>query len=222
MTTEDPTIEAGTPVEATTTTDPTDPAATSTAPTAKPVPPNNLVSRTANTTTSPASTAPTADAPTLAARRQRFDRVRLLNEELDRLGTDAAVRTGSVTNKASFLAVSAGVLITAATAQLWDSAPAYGVTSLALASIALATAAIALRPGKRPGIDARRLVDRHLDCDHSVAFVEAEVVRDKADVLTAIERDIASRGRWVWAGFGALAFAAASLAAVFGIETLGG
>lgn len=157
-----------------------------------------------------------------AARRKRFDRVRLLNEELDHLMADATTRTGSVTNKASFLAVSAGVLITAATAQLWRAAPGYGVASLALACLAMALAAVALRPGKRPGIEARRLVDRHLDCDHSAAFVEAELVRDKETVLTAIERDIASRGRWVWAGFGALASAAVALAVVFGIELLGG
>lgn len=157
-----------------------------------------------------------------AARRKRFDRVRLLNEELDRLMADATSRTSSVTNKASFLAVSAGVLITAATAQLWKLAPVYGVSSLALACLAMACAAVALRPGRRPGIEARRLVDRHLDCDHNAAFVETELVRDKETVLTGIERDIASRGRWVWAGFGMLAAAAALLAVVFSLELLGG
>jgi hypothetical protein len=157
-----------------------------------------------------------------AANRKRFDRIRLLNEELDRLGTDAAVRMGSVTNKASFLAVSAGVLLTAATAQLWQTVPVWGVITLVLASLALAAAAVALRPGTRPGIDARRLVDRHLDCDHSAARVEAELVRDKADVLTALERDIGRRGRWVWAGFGVLALAAISLGVVFATEIIGG
>ncbi|KZE42052.1 hypothetical protein AVW09_11035 [Microbacterium sp. T32] len=156
-----------------------------------------------------------------AARRMRFDRVRLLNEELDRLMTDAATRVSGVTNKASFLAVSAGVLITAATAQLWSFARGFGVASLVLACLAMACAAVALRPGKRPGIEARRLVDRHLDCTHSAGFVEAELVRDKETVLTAIERDIANRGRWVWAGFGVLAAAAGSLAVVFSFELLG-
>lgn len=158
----------------------------------------------------------------IAARRKRFDRVRLLNEELDHLMADATSRTGSVTNKASFLAVSAGVLITAATAQLWKLTPAFGVSSLALACLAMACAAVALRPGRRPGIEARRLVDRHLDCDHSAAFVEVELVRDKEAVLTGIEHDIAARGQWVWAGFGMLAAAAASLAVAFSFELLGG
>ena len=53
------------------------------------------------------------------------------NEELDRLVTDAAERTASVTNKASFLAVSAGVLVAASTVQLWVKAPTFGVVALA-------------------------------------------------------------------------------------------
>ncbi len=160
--------------------------------------------------------------PSIQARRVRFDRVRLLNDELDTLGTDATARTSGVANKASFLAVSAGVLLTAATAQLWKSAPALGVVALALACAALGCAAIALRPGRRPGIEARRLVDRHLDSDHSAAAIEVELVKDKASVLTAIETDILDRGLWVWAGFGTIAFSAISLAFVFGIELFGG
>lgn len=160
--------------------------------------------------------------PAIAARRLRFDRVRLLNEELDRLTADSAERTSSISNKASFLAVSSGVLIAAATSQLWRNAPALGVVALGLACIGLACAAIALRPGKRIGVQARRLVDRHLDCEHSAAQVEEELVRDKATVLTDREKDIANRGRWVWAGFGGVAAAAVSLSVVFSIEVLGG
>lgn len=162
---------------------------------------------------------PSAEA---AARRLRFDRVRLLNEELDRLSVDAAERTASVSNKASFLAVAAGVLIAAVTAQLWRAAPAFGIVALGFACLGLASAAIALRPGKRLGIQARRLVDRHLDCEHSAAQVEDELVRDKATVLNDREKDIADRGRWVWIGFGGVAFAALSLSLVFSIEILGG
>jgi len=160
--------------------------------------------------------------PGAAARRLRFDRIRLLNEELDRLTVDAEQRTSSVSTKASFLAVSAGVLIAAATAQLWRQVPVFGVATLGLACIALAGAAIALRPGKRIGIQARRLVDRHLDCQHSAAQVEEELVRDKATVLADREKDIADRGRWVWVGFSGVAIAALSLSVVFSIEVLGG
>lgn len=127
-----------------------------------------------------------------------------------------------MTSKASFLAVSAGVLVTAATAQLWKLSPGFGLVALVLATAALAAAAVALRPGRRPGLDARRLVDRYIDSSYSAALIEEQLVRDKADVLTAIERDIAERGRWVWGGFGTLALAAVSLGFVFGIEIFGG
>lgn len=160
--------------------------------------------------------------PEAAIRRLRFDRIRLLNEELDRLTVDAEQRTSSVSSKASFLAVSAGVLIAAATAQLWRQAPVIGVIALGLSCLALACAAIALRPGKRIGIQARRLVDRHIDCQHSAAQVEEELIRDKATVLADRENDIANRGRWVWAGFGGVAIAALALSLVFSIEVLGG
>lgn len=138
------------------------------------------------------------------------------------MATDATARASGVSNKASFLAVSAGVLITATTAQVWSTTPGWGIASLTTASVALGIAAVALRPGSRPGLDARRLVDRHLHCDHHHTEVEFEIVRDKAEGLTAFESDIASRGRWVWGGFGALALSAISLAIVFGYETLGG
>lgn len=155
-------------------------------------------------------------------RRARHARVRLLNEELDRLVTDAAERTASVNNKASFLAVSAGVLVAAATVQLWKAAPVFGVIALALACVALACAAVAVRPGKRLGLQARRLVDRFADATVNALQVETQLIEDKANVLTHREADLQARAVWVWAGFGGLAMAAASLTIVFAIEVLGG
>lgn len=157
-----------------------------------------------------------------AARRVRFDRIRLLNEELDRLGADAADRTASVTNKASFLAVSAGVLITGLTVQLWAELAVLGVVALALACVSLACAAVAVRPGKRRGLEARRLVDRYADSTATVLQMETQIVNDKAAVLAEREGDLRSRAAWVWAGFAALAFAAAALTLVFAAEILGG
>lgn len=155
-------------------------------------------------------------------RRARAARVRLINEELDRLVTDAAERTASVTNKASFLAVSAGVLVAASTVQLWAKAPTFGVVALALACIALFCAAVAVRPGKRMGIEARRLVDRYADSGMNALQVETQLIEDKANVLTHREADLRNRAVWVWAGFAALAFAAAALTVVFAVEVLGG
>lgn len=155
------------------------------------------------------------------ALRARFARIRLLNEELDKLTTDASERTASVTNKASFLAVSAGVLVAASTVQLWTRAPLFGVVALALACVALACAAVAVRPGMRLGIQARRLVDRYADTTMSALAVESQIVEDKAASITQRETDLRARAAWVWIGFAGLAVAAASLAVVFGIEILG-
>lgn len=156
------------------------------------------------------------------ARRALFARVRLLNEELDRLVADAAERTASVNNKASFLAVSAGVLVAASTVQLWTYFPVFGVLALALACVALACAAVAVRPGKRSGIEARRLVDRYADSTFSVLQIESQLIEDKANVLTRRESDLRARAVWVWSGFAALSLAAAALTVVFAAEVLGG
>ncbi|WP_146168506.1 hypothetical protein [Rathayibacter caricis] len=155
------------------------------------------------------------------AGRAQFARVRLINEELDRLGTDAAERTASVNGKASFLAVSAGVLVAASTAQVWTVAAAFGVLALVLACASLTCAAVALRPAGRPGIEAQRLVDRYVDSTQSASQVETQLVRDKAAVLSARETDLRARATWVWVGFAALALAVAALTLVFAAETLG-
>lgn len=160
--------------------------------------------------------------PEEAAKRSRFARVRLLNEELDRLTSDAGERTASVTNKASFLAVSAGVLVAASTVQLWSRAPIVGVVALALAFVALACAAVAMLPGRRMGIQARRLVDRYLDSSMNALQVETQIVEDKTRAITERENDLRTRAVWVWSGFAALAMAAAALTIVFAIELLGG
>ncbi|NJI58606.1 hypothetical protein HCX50_04090 [Microbacterium oxydans] len=154
------------------------------------------------------------------AQRARFARIRLLNEELDKLTTDAADRTASVTNKASFLAVSAGVLVAASTVQLWTEGAWFGVVALILAGVALASASVAVRPGKRVGIQARRLVDRYVDSAMSSLQVEERIVEDKASAIDLRETDLRARATWVWIGFAALALASASLTVVFTIEVL--
>lgn len=165
---------------------------------------------------------PKAGAPEEGATRARFARVRLLNEELDKLTTDAAERTASVTNKSSFLAVSAGVLVAASTAQVWETLAILGVAALALACAALACAAVAVRPGKRAGLQARRLVDRFSDSTATALQIEAQIIEDKASVLALREDDLRARAMWVWCGFAALALAAAALTVVFAMEVLGG
>ncbi|NQX13720.1 hypothetical protein HQQ80_18995 [Microbacteriaceae bacterium VKM Ac-2855] len=163
----------------------------------------------------------TSKATAEAAGRAQFARVRLVNEELDKLGTDAAERTASVTGKASFLAVSAGVLVAASTVQVWTVAAVFGVVALALACAALTCAAVAVRPGKRLGIEAQRIVDRYVDSGQTAQQIEIQIVRDKATVLRTREADLRARATWVWVGFATLALAAAALTLVFAAETLG-
>lgn len=94
-------------------------------------------------TTADAMPAVAAPAPTMktvepspsevAARRKAFDRLRLLTHEVDLLVEDAAERTQSIASKASFLAVSAGVLIAALTAQIWTQQTILALIALILA-----------------------------------------------------------------------------------------
>ncbi|RYF05788.1 MAG: hypothetical protein EOO40_10055 [Deltaproteobacteria bacterium] len=151
----------------------------------------------------------------------RFARVRLLNEELDALVVDSGTRAASVLNKASFLAVTAGVIVAASTAQLWTTAGVIGVCALVLASLAIFCAAAALRPGKRLGLQAQRLVDVYMDSTKSVRRIEAEIVRSKAQVIEAHENDLRNRATWVWAGFILLGAGTILLSIVYALEVIG-
>lgn len=153
--------------------------------------------------------------------RARAVRLEMLNEELDRLTVDAAERTASVANRASFLAVSAGVLIAASTAQLWSSRPEFGVAALGLACISLLCATAASRPGKRPGIRAQRLVDNYANADVTAGHVLSAVVRQKADALEVREGDLSSRATWITTGFAVLVVSAVSLTAVVSAQLMG-
>ncbi|MDR6891354.1 hypothetical protein [Falsarthrobacter nasiphocae] len=123
-------------------------------------------------------------------------------------------------NKASFLAVSAGVIIAASTVHLWTKWPLFGVTALTFSCMALTAAAIAVRPGKRIGIQARRLVDRYADSTSSAAQVEAQIILDKANAITFREDDLRARALWVSRGFAALSIASVALTVAFTAEVL--
>lgn len=109
--------------------------------------------------------------------RARALRTELLNAEVDKLTTDAAERTASVANKASFLAVSGGVLIAASTAQLWSARSIFGVGALGIACVALFCATAASRPGKRLGLRAQRLVDTYAGADITGLQMLSSIVR---------------------------------------------
>ncbi|MFJ2543040.1 hypothetical protein [Microbacterium sp. NPDC087589] len=153
--------------------------------------------------------------------RARALRIELLNDELDKLTVDAAERTASIANRASFLAVSAGVLIAASTAQLWSARAIFGVVALGLGCIALLCATAASRPGKRLGLRAQRLVDTYADADVSGGQLLSAIVRQKADALEFREGDLSNRATWITAGFTVLVVSAAALTAVVSAQLMG-
>lgn len=153
-------------------------------------------------------------------RRANHARLGLVSSEMDRLLDDMRTRTASIANKASFLAVAAGVVITASTAQLWTRLVWFGVGALALACAGIVCAAIALRPEQRLGVSAQRITDLYLNTDKSPAAIERNLVSAKSDVITRQEKNLRGRAAWVWRGFAALTLAAISLAVVFSVEVL--
>jgi hypothetical protein len=148
--------------------------------------------------------------------------VRLLGDEVDRLTVDVDQRSAGVANKASFLAVSAGVLLAASTSQLWAHLPWVGAIALLLACVGLSCAAVALRPGKRFGLVAQRLTDRYLDTTSSALAIEEAILREKSTIISRREDDLGARANWVLRGFGALILSAVALTVVFTVQLLGG
>lgn len=167
------------------------------------------------------ATAAAQAAAAAVTKKTSFDRVRLIHDDLDKLTADATERTQSISTKASFLAVSAGVIIAALTAQVWNHFVVVGVVSMGLAVAGLLCAAVALRPGRRQGTTGRSLADRYIDSTHSVQQIEPILVREKSNHLAAREEDLRARSYWVWAGFIGLGGAAILLAIIFSAELLG-
>jgi hypothetical protein len=156
------------------------------------------------------------------AQERKFARVRLLNEELDRLTTDVDQRVASVANKGSFLAVAAGVLIAASVGQRWTVDPLGGVAALALACAGLLCATVALRPSRRAGFVAQRLADLYVDSQLSSSEVEVRLVRQKAKIIGLREVGLVARARWVSVGSVCLVVSAVALTIVFTAQLLGG
>ncbi|MGW9269820.1 hypothetical protein [Microbacterium sp. NPDC055599] len=154
-------------------------------------------------------------------RKQNYDRIRMVHDELDRLGVDAAERTQSMATKASFLAVSAGVIIAAVTAQVWGHLVWFGIVALSLACLALICAAVALRPGRRAGLPARRIADKYINSTSSVEMIAPALAEEKATILAAREDGLRQQAIWVWIGFICLGAASLSLTVVFTAELLG-
>ena len=150
--------------------------------------------------------------------RHAAHRVRLLNEEVDRLRLDATDRAKSVDAKSSFLAVSSGIVITASTSQFWTVPWMLALLPLALASIALGFATYALRPGKRSDLSPELLWLEWRDSEKNIAVVEDSILRAKVFASKMRELEVTRRASVTSAGFVVLVGSALSLVILFAAE----
>jgi hypothetical protein len=134
-------------------------------------------------------------------------RVSRLNEEVDLLLADATQREASVNGKASFLAVSAGIIIAASTTNQEQHVKLLALMPLILALLSLVFAALALLPGKRPGTTPEKLVDGWLERDVSPGRLAKKILLKKARDATRREADLHRRALITSVGFGFLLLA---------------
>jgi hypothetical protein len=154
------------------------------------------------------------------SKKREYDRLALLNDELNILLADARERSASVANKSTFLAVSAGVLIAAISSTAWKELALLASIGLASSCLALLCAAIASLPSKTLGIVAQRLTDRHMSGDHSLLHIARGIVSDKSSGITLNEARLAARAKWTSAGFFLLIGGAVALSVVYTAEVL--
>jgi hypothetical protein len=149
---------------------------------------------------------------------QRIKRMQLVHHEIDLLRGDAADRRRSVDARASFLAVAAGIVITASAASQWKTTGWFAVIPLALATIALALAAIASRPERRTELSATRIFDRYLDSEQPPAAIERSVLESKVAAIRQQETALSTRGGLISAGFVVLIASALTLTVIYAVN----
>lgn len=149
---------------------------------------------------------------------QRIKRMQLVHHEIDLLRGDATDRRRSVDARASFLAVAAGIVITASAASQLKTTGWFAVIPLALATIALALAAIASRPERRTELSATRIFDRYLDSEQPPAAIERSVLESKVAAIRQQETALSTRGGLISAGFVVLIASALTLTVIYAVN----
>jgi hypothetical protein len=155
-----------------------------------------------------------------ARRKRSAQRVQMIHDEVNLMRADASDRARSVDSKASFLAVSAGVIIAAAASSQWTQPWGLAILPMSFSAIGLVFAAIALRPGTRPDVTPQILFDRWADSEKYPATVEADILKSKVAAFTKRESVIRSRARSTSIGFAFLIAGVFSLALVFALESV--
>ncbi|WP_412161711.1 hypothetical protein [Curtobacterium flaccumfaciens] len=144
--------------------------------------------------------------------------MQLVHNEVDLLRAGASDRRRSVDARASFLAVAAGIVITASASSQWRTAGWFAVIPLALATIALALAAIASRPERRTELSATRISDRYLDSEQSPSVIERSILESKVAAIQQQDTALSVRGNFISVGFVFLIASALTLTTVYAIN----
>lgn len=147
-------------------------------------------------------------------------RLEVLHNEVDVLLAESFNRQESISHKASFLAVSSGIILTGLTAQLWVTPKVFLLISITFTILGLALAATALAPVKRTTLDGQRLVDTFIDSTFSRFNMEQKILISKTNSLTARNIQINRHALLVNLGFWALVFASISFGAGYTLHYL--
>jgi hypothetical protein len=132
------------------------------------------------------------------------DRLDIVHEQVDLLRADAAERRRSVDGKASFLAITSGVLIAASASKAAEDSSSWQILQVALTVLALVFAALATLPESRRELSAVRLGDKYLDSEKSAALIYREILESKIYAMSAQEAVLRRRGTLVGIGFSCL------------------
>jgi hypothetical protein len=147
---------------------------------------------------------PATDHAKLLKLKRASDRLDIVHEEVDLLRADVAERRRSVNSKASFLAVTSGVLIAASASREADDSSSWQILQVVLSVLALVFAAIATLPEKRRELSAVRLGDKYLDSEKSAALIFREILDSKIYAMSTQEAALRRQGALVSVGFGCL------------------
>lgn len=144
---------------------------------------------------------------------QSAERVRLIDDETNRLRDAAGERARSIDAKSSFLAVTAGVILMAAFTRTDSATAEYWLRLLpiAFAVLAIAAAAVALRPASRREVSPDSLYLRWADTEKSLAVVERDLLLQKICAYQVREHDLKWRARTASIGFIFLLLSSAAL-----------
>ena len=152
------------------------------------------------------------------ATRDTTEKHRLLVETALDLKHAARERSRAVTTKASFLAISAGVLVTAAVAYNWTLADWSTALPLVAAVSALGFASYAMRPEPAEDTDLEELTKLFFESKAKSADLQDHLLKSYAAVIRSREATSRKNSRAVRGGYTLLLLSGLSLTVLFIID----